>query len=206
MANLQDGEPRSWVGVVHGMTEPPREGEVLALGPSHRIASGALEFSHARGAMLVFPGAWVFAEGAALERIRATPPSPLARIPMQSGAILQATLRGRALQARSNPRTARLTQGLLEVTLVLLAGDRLAMIVRGRYAGETSAALAEEDSRAQLEAIASRHDLALLVVRELVEVDVSRSGDTVTWRVEAKAKLRDYIREYAEREARRAGD
>jgi hypothetical protein len=205
VANLPNGDLGSWVGVVHGMDAPPREGEVLALGPSHRIASGALEFPHARGAMLVFPGAWVFAEGAALERMRATPPGPLGRIPMQDGAILEVTLRGRALQARGNARVARLTQGLVETTLVLFSGDRLAMIVRGRYAGATSAALAEEDSRAQLQAIASRHDFALALVRDLVEVEVTRSGDTVTWRVSATARLREYVREYAEREAQRNG-
>jgi hypothetical protein len=202
VANADDGELRSWVGAVHGLDGAPAEGEVRDLGTSRRLASGTTEYAYPRGAMLVFPNAWVFAQGAALERMRAAPPATLGRISMQDGAILEATVRARALSSRWSAKAARLADGLRDGTLVILGGDRLAMIVRCRYVDVHSAEHAETESRAQLAAISSRHELVLAIVQELVEIDLARSGDTVTWRIEAKEKLRDYVREYAERESR----
>ena len=202
VATVDDGKPSSWVAAVHGLDGAPGDGEIRSLGARRKLASGATEYAYPRGAMLVFPGAWVFAEGAALDRMRARTPERLGRISMQDSAILEATVRARALPRHWNASASRVADGLREGTIAILGGDRLAMIVRGKYVDADAAARAESETRAQLEAIQRRHELAILVLRELVEIDFGRSGDTVTWRVEAKEKLRDYVREYVAREGR----
>jgi len=199
---VDDGEPRTWVAAVHGLGAPG-EDDVPRIRESRRLPSGATEYRYdGRGALVVFPETWVFAEGTALERVRAMTPERLARISMHDGAIFEATVRAHAMP-RPKEEVRRIVEGLREATLVLLGGDRLGMVVRGRYVDAGAAAAAEEESRRQLVAFADRHGFVAEILRDLVRIDVARSDDVVTWRVESTDKLRAYLQAYLDREARR---
>jgi hypothetical protein len=201
-ARVDDGEPRTWIGAVHGLGAPG-EGDVPRLRDAKRLASGATEYRYeGRGALVVFPDTWVFAEGPALDRVRAMPPERLAPISMHDGAILEATVRAHALP-RPKEEVRRVVEGLREATLVVMGGDRLGMIVRARYVDSGAAAAAEDESKRQLASFADRYGVVAEIVKDLVRIDLRRSDDVVVWHVEATDKFRAYLQAYVEKKSRR---
>ncbi|HEX3343274.1 MAG TPA: hypothetical protein VHS09_01825 [Polyangiaceae bacterium] len=186
VASIDGGKATGWLVVVHGVHGPPGEGDV----------------GSNPGEVVTAPGAWVFGEGPAFERVRAAPGLAGARVVLPDRALVASTAQGRAFPHLRHAELGDLTDGLGEATAVLLGGAHLEVILRCRYVDATAARRAATAARVALVAAAARTDAVAALARELVQLDFDATGDTVSVRLTLSDDLRDLLVRYVERATR----
>jgi hypothetical protein len=180
VASVDRGKTTTWLGVVHGVSGEPRDGDIG---------------STARREIVVAPGAWITGEGAAFERLRAGGTTGVRSIELPRRALVAVTARGRALE-KSKTRTA---EGLKEGTVAILGGDHLEIVVQCRYEDSAAARRAVTAAKLELAVWASGHRLAEQLVSSLVKITFDVSGDVVTARLTIDDDLRALLEHYVRR-------
>ena len=183
VAEVERGEPTTWLAVVHGVEGPPTRSDV---------GSGARE-------VITVPGAWLLGEGAAFERVRTNPGLALSAVAMPRNALVASTARGRAFVRSREPILADTTEGLTEATVEMLGGAHWQFVLQCRYVDAASARHAAAAARLVLLAAASSNDAVSMMARALMKVDFDVSGEVVSMRVTVSDDLRDVLQSYVER-------
>ena len=185
VAEVERGEPTTWLAVVHGVDGPPTRSDV---------GSGARD-------VVTVPGAWILGEGAAFERVRANPGLALPAVAMPRNALVASTAQGRAFVRSREPILADTTDGLTEATVEMLGGAHWQFVLQCRYVDAASArhAAAAAAARVLLLAAASSNDAVSMMARALMKVDFDVSGEVVSMRVTISDDLRDVLQSYVER-------
>jgi len=186
VATADDGRPKTYVIVVHGVTGAPRESDVGS--DARRFVTG--------------PGVWIYGEGPAFERMRADPTLAVPAVDMPAGSLVAATARGRALPHPRHPELGDISEGLTDVTGELLGGDHLGFALSCRYADDASARRAAAMARLVLVAEAARNDDVSELARALMKLDFDVDGPVVSLRVTLADDLRDALVHYVQRAAR----
>lgn len=183
VAEVERGEPTTWLAVVHGVEGPPTRSDV---GP------GARE-------VVTVPGAWILGEGAAFERVRTNRGLALPAVAMPRNALVASTAQGRAFVRSREPILADTTEGLTEATVEMLGGAHWQFVLQCRYVDAASARHAAAAARLVLLAAASSNDAASMMARALMKVDFDVSGEVVSMRVTISDDLRDVLQSCVER-------
>jgi hypothetical protein len=183
VASIDAGKATGWLVVVHGVEGPPRDGDV----------------GSNPGDLVTAPGAWVFGEGPAFQRMRSTPNLAKERVVLPDRALVASTAQGRAFPRPRRDELADLSEGLEDATVELLGGAHLELVLRCRYADATAARHAATAARVLLVAAAARTDAVSALARALVQVDFAASGDTVSVRLTVSDDLRELLVRYVER-------
>lgn len=186
IATVDDGRPKTWVVVVHGVTGSPRESDVGS--DARRFVTG--------------PGVWIYGEGPAFERMRADPSLAVPAVDMPAGSLVAATARGSALPHPRHPEMGDISEGLTDVTGEILGGDHLGVAVSCRYEDDASARRAAAMARLVLVAEAQRNDDVSELARALMKLDFDVDGPVVSVRVTLADDLRDALEHYVRRAVR----
>jgi hypothetical protein len=186
VARVEQGNPTSWIAVMHGVDGRPSAGDV----------------GSSAGDAVTAPGIWMLGDGAAFERVRASLGLASPRIALPDHALFASTVQGRAIPRPRHPELLDLTEGLEEATMVVLGGAHLQLVVRCRYVDAASARHAATAARLALVAGAARSDGVSELARALGKVDFDASGDEVFVRVTLSDDLRELLQTYVERETR----
>jgi hypothetical protein len=186
VATADDGRPKTYVIVVHGVTGAPRESDVGS--DARRFVTG--------------PGVWIYGEGPAFERMRADPTLAVPAIDMPAGSLVAATARGKALPHPRHPELGDISEGLTDVTGEILGGDHLGVAVSCRYEDDASARRAAAMARLVLVAEAQRNDDVSELARGLMKLDFDVDGRVVSVRVTLADDLRDALVHYVQRAVR----
>jgi hypothetical protein len=181
-----EGHAASWIAVIHGVEGRPTRSD---------IGSSA-------GDVVTVPGAWVLGDGPAFQQVRASPGLASPRIALPEHALFASTVQGRAIPRPRYAELVDLTEGLEEVTMVVLGGAHLQMVVRCRYADAPAARHATTAARLVLVAEAARTDGVAELARALGKVDFDASGNDVSVRVTVSDDLRELLQRYVERATR----
>jgi hypothetical protein len=185
VASVVDGEPASWIAVVHGVDGPPGDRDAAGLGK-----------------IVPVRGAWIVGEGAAFRRVGADPSLAPARVAMPARALLAATIQGRAIPRPHHPELVDTTEGLRDATLEILGGRHFEVIMTCRYVDARSARHGATAARLLLVAAASRLDGVSALARALTRVDFDVSGNEVSVRVTLSDDLRELLQDYVARATR----
>lgn len=186
VATADQGRPKTWVVVVHGVNGPPSRSEV---------GSDASEF-------VAGAGVWIYGEGPAFDRMRADPTVAAPAIDMPSGALVAATARGRALPHPRHAELGDMSENLTDASAELLGGDHLGFAVSCRYTDDASARRAAAMARLVLVAEAARNDDVSELARALMKLDFDVDGPVVSLRVTLSDDLRDALVHYVQRAMR----
>lgn len=186
IATADDGEPKTWLVVVHGVSGAPTENDV---------GSDAKE-------LVVGPGVWIDGKGPAFDRVRANPSLAAPAIDMPAGALVAASARGVALPHPRHADFGDISEGLTDVTAEILGGDHLGFAVSCRYVDEPSAKRAAALARLVLVAEAGRDDPISELARALMKFDFDVDGTVVSLRVTFSDDLRDALQHYVQRALR----
>ena len=186
VARLEPGRSSSWVAVIHGVDGSPSRKDV----------------GSSAGEVVTAPGAWVLGEGPAFEQIRGSPNLASPRIALPEHALFASTVQGRAIPRPRHAELVDLTEGLEEVTMMILGGAHLQVVVRCRYVDAVAARPAATAERLVLVAEAARTDAVSELARALGKVDFDASGNDVSVRVTLSDDLRSVLQTYVERAVR----
>jgi hypothetical protein len=185
VATVDRGEPVAWLAVVHGVDRPPARSDVGSSAPD----------------VVTVPGEWILGEGAAFERVRATPGLALPAVAIPARALVASTAQGRAFAHSREPVLADTTAGLSEATVEMLGGSHWELVLQCRYVDAAAARHAAAAARVVLLAAASSDDPIAVLARALVKVDFDVRGEVVSMRVTISDDLRDVLQTYVERAA-----
>ena len=183
VARVEQGRAASWIAVIHGVDGRPSRSDV----------------GSSAGEVVTAPGAWVLGEGPAFEQVRASPVMASPRIALPERALFASTMQGRAIPRPRHAELFDLTEGLEEVTMVVLGGAHLQLVVRCRYVDAPAARHAATAARLVLVAEAARTDAVSELARALGKLDFDASGNDVSVRVTLSDDLRELLQRYVER-------
>jgi hypothetical protein len=182
VARVDQGNPTSWIAVIHGVDGRPGRSDVGSSAPDAVTA----------------PGTWVLGEGPAFERIRASPGLASPRISLPHRALLASTVQGRAIPRPRQAELVDLTEGLQEATMVVLGGAHLEIVFRCRYVDAAAARHAATAARLALVAGAARTDAVSELARALAKLDFDANGSDVSVRLTVSDDLRELLQRYVE--------
>jgi hypothetical protein len=203
VASADDGNPSSWIAVVHGVDGPPRDGDLGGrLGKPQVLPSGATEYrGSSAGDVVTVPGVWVVGAGSGFDRVRARPGVALARIALPDRVLFASTIQGRALPRPRHAELLDVTEGLKDATMAVLGGTHLEVVMQCRYVDAAAARHAATAARLVLVAEADRMQAVSALARELGKLDFDVHGEVVSLRVTISDDLRELLQSYVEREA-----